>query len=249
MQKVVLAVNSSADAYVVAVDIPSGVEADTGRTGGAVIEAEETVTFGLPKLGCVLYPGAAFAGELTTVDIGFPPEVTGAAGHVSMPSPMEMTAVLPSRGPESFKQTVGRVLVVAGSAGMAGAAAMCATAALRAGAGIVTLATPASLVSAFEVKLTEVMTYALPETAERSLSVEAADAVLDLVKDFDLLILGPGLSRNVETTEAIRKIVGAAPVHLVLDADGLNALEDLPEVIAGRAGIRSSRRTPANLPD
>lgn len=233
MEKVVYAVNSS-DAYVIAVDIPSGVEADTGRTGGAVIEAEETVTFGLPKLGCVLYPGAAFAGELTPVDIGFPAELTGAAGHVSMPSPMEMVALLPSRGPESFKQTVGRVLVVAGSAGMTGAAAMCATAALRAGAGIVTLASPACLADILEIKLTEVMTYALPETAERNLAVEAADVVIDLVKDFDLLILGPGLSRGVETTEAIRKIVGSVDLPLVLDADGLNALEDLPEVIAGR---------------
>jgi hydroxyethylthiazole kinase-like uncharacterized protein yjeF len=233
MKKVIFAVNCS-KAYVIAVDIPSGVEADTGRTDGSAIEADETVTFGLPKLGCVLFPGAAFAGELTTVDIGFPPEITGQAGHVSVPSPIEMARLLPPRGPESFKQSVGRVLVVAGSAGMSGAAAMCAVSALRAGAGIVTLAAPASLTDILAIKLTEVMTVSLTETPERTLAVEAANEVLAMLKDFDLLVLGPGLSGTVEAFEAVRRIAGEAPIPLVVDADGLNALAGIPEVLAGR---------------
>lgn len=233
MKKVICAVNCS-EAYVVAVDIPSGVESDTGQIGGAVVEAEETVTFGLPKLGCVLYPGAAFTGELTTVDIGFPQEITGEAGHISIPSRKEMAALLPPRGPESFKQSVGRVLVVAGSAGMSGAAVMCALSALRAGAGIVTLAAPGSLIDILAIKLTEVMTVSLPETLERTLAVESANEVLEMVKDFDLLVLGPGLSGSIETFEAVRRIAGEAPVPLVMDADGLNALTGIPEVLAGR---------------
>jgi ADP-dependent NAD(P)H-hydrate dehydratase / NAD(P)H-hydrate epimerase len=233
MKKVICAVNCS-EAYVVAVDIPSGVDADTGRTGGATVEAEETVTFGLPKLGCILYPGAAFAGLLTTVDIGFPQEITGKAGHISIPSLKEMAVLLPPRGPESFKQSVGRVLVVAGSAGMSGAAAMCAVSALRAGAGIVTLAAPGSLIDILEIKLTEVMTASLSETLDRTLAVESANEVLEMVKDFDLLVMGPGLSGSVETYEAVRKIAAETPVPLVLDADALNALAGIPEVLAGR---------------
>ncbi len=233
MKSVFAAVNMS-EAYVVAVDIPSGVEADTGRIGGAAIEAEETVTFGLPKLGCILYPGAAYAGELTTVDIGFPQEITGEAGHISIPSPKEMAPLLPPRGPEVFKQSVGRVLVVAGSAGMSGAAAMCAMSALRAGAGIVTLAAPGSLTDILAVKLTEVMTKSLPETLDRTLAIDSADTVLEMAKDFDLLIMGPGVSGNVETFEAVRRITGEVPIPLVLDADGLNALSGIPEVLAGR---------------
>ncbi len=233
MKNVVFAVNVS-EAYVVAVDIPSGVEADTGRIGGAAVEAEETVTFGLPKLGCVLYPGAAYAGELITVDIGFPQEITGEAGRISVPSPKEMAALLPPRGPESFKQSVGRVLVVAGSAGMSGAAAMCAISALRAGAGIVTLAAPGSLTDILAIKLTEIMTESLAETLDRTLAIESADEVLNMAKDFDLLVLGPGISGNVETFEAVRRIAGEAPIPLVVDADGLNALAGIPEVLAGR---------------
>ena len=224
------------DAYVLAVDIPSGVEADTGKVGGAVVEAEETVTFGLPKLGCVVYPGAAYTGRLSVVDIGFPQELIDRAGRLEMPEPKDIALFLPERSPQSYKQSVGRVLVVAGSVGMTGAAALCAQAALKSGAGIVTLACPASLNDILEVKLAEVMTYPLPETEGRTLALDAAPEVLNLLKDFDILVLGPGLSRNAETVGAIRKIVENSQTPLVLDADGINALEGLPELLHNRHG-------------
>lgn len=229
-----ICVINCSDAYVLAVDIPSGVEADTGKVGGAVVEAAETITFGLPKLGCVVYPGAAYAGQLSVVDIGFPPELINRAGRLEMPEPKDIASFLPDRSPQSYKQSVGRVLVVAGSVGMTGAAALGAQAALKSGAGIVTLACPASLNDILEVKLTEVMTYPLPETDARTLALDAAAEVLSLLKDFDVLVLGPGLSRNTKTVGAIRKIIEASQTPLVLDADGLNALEGLPELLQKR---------------
>ncbi len=225
-----------ANVFVLSVDIPSGVEADTGQTGGAVVEADETVTFGLPKLGCVVYPGAAYVGELTIVDIGFPEVLIATAGHIDMPAPEDMARLLPLRSPDAFKQSAGRVLVVAGSVGMTGAAAMCAAAALRAGAGIVTLAVPESLNDILETKLTEVMTASLPETKARTISAEAASSILAMLPSFDLLILGPGLSQNAETLETVRRVVAESSLPLVLDADGLNALEGLPEVLNRRGG-------------
>ena len=225
--------------YVLAIDIPSGVEADTGRIGGAVVEANETSTFGLPKLGCVVYPGAAYAGELNVVDIGFPAELLDTAGHIERPTPEEMAALLPPRDPQAHKKSVGRVLVVAGSRGMTGAAALAAMAALRAGAGLVVLACPESLQKIFEIKLTEVMTVGLPETAIGTIAKDATEKIIELAADFDVLIVGPGLSTNAASAEAVCAIAGTTELPLVLDADGLNALaatDNGREIIKERAG-------------
>ncbi len=225
--------------YVLAVDIPSGVEADTGRIGGAVVDATETLTFGLPKLGCIIYPGAAYSGALNIVDIGLPFDLLQTAGHIESPTPEDMAALLPARDPQAHKKSVGRVLVVAGSRGMTGAAALTAMAALRAGAGLVVLACPESLQQIYEIKLTEVMTVGLPETANGTIAKEATEKIVELAADFDVLVVGPGLSTDGATAEAVCAIAGTTEQPLLLDADGLNALAGSAaglEIIKERAG-------------
>jgi ADP-dependent NAD(P)H-hydrate dehydratase / NAD(P)H-hydrate epimerase len=233
-----ICVINNAGSYVLAVDVPSGVDADTGRTGGAVVEADETITFGLPKLGCVIYPGAAYTGKMTVVDIGLPPSLTQTAGNIERTTPEEMAALLPARDPQAHKKSVGRVLVIAGSRGMTGAAALTAMTALRAGAGLVTLACPATLQEIYEVKLTEVMTVGLSDTGDGALDADAVHEVLKLIPDYDVLLVGPGLGRDPATVIAVRDIVAKTTAPLVLDADGLNALAtaDGAAIIKDRAG-------------
>lgn len=212
-------------ASVLSVDIPSGVEADTGNVPGPAVRADETVTFGLPKLGEVIYPGAEFSGRLSIVDIGFPPAVLQRQGKLNFPQIEEMASLLPKRKPDTHKRECGQILVLAGSVGFTGAATLTCRAAMRAGAGIVTLGIPESLNDILEVKLTEEMTRPLPETPDRSLSVKAYDEIMRISTSFNVLALGPGLSRNVETATLVFQLLHSVSIPMVIDADGLNALE------------------------
>jgi hydroxyethylthiazole kinase-like uncharacterized protein yjeF len=209
----------------VAVDIPSGVDAGTGRTPGTSVRAVLTVTFGLPKVGHLFYPGRSRCGALHLADIGFPAEVLRSTPSVAhLLDRATMAALLPRRQGDAHKGSCGSVVVVAGSVGMTGAAALAADAALRAGAGRVSLGVPASLNDILEVKLTEVMTSPLPEVKRRRcLALRALGEIEALMKGADCLALGPGLGRYRETTELVRRLVQRAEVPLVLDADGLNA--------------------------
>lgn len=134
--------------------------------------------------------------------------------------------VLPKRIPASHKGDYGHILVLAGSAGLTGAAALCCVGALRSGCGLVTLGIPKSLNLAMEAKLTEVMTYPLPETAELSLSLEAAPEINRLVEKADVVAIGPGLATNQETGALVRKLIVSIEKPFVLDADGLNSIID-----------------------
>ncbi|MHB8917390.1 MAG: NAD(P)H-hydrate dehydratase [Desulfocucumaceae bacterium] len=209
---------------VVAVDIPSGVEADTGIVNGLCIRANLTVTFGLPKVGLLLEPGASFAGELRTVDISLPfPLLNDDGLKCNLIEKNLVRGLLPFRPNSSHKGDYGRVLLIAGSRGMAGAACLAAGAAARAGAGLVTLAVPGGIYEPVAAKLTEVMTSPVPETAEGTLSKEALPLIQGMLEKADVLALGPGMSTHPETVEAIQSIISFCPVPTVLDADGLNA--------------------------
>ena len=151
-------------APVLAVDIPTGLSADTGEVLGVALKAQVTVTYGWPKLGQVLPPGRDYVGRLWQVDISIPPAFAREV-PVALAEAREMRALLPPRPFGSHKGTFGHLLVLAGSAGKTGAAALASQAALRAGAGLVTLGIPASLNDILEVKLTEAMTLPLPEAA------------------------------------------------------------------------------------
>lgn len=232
----VIRVLNDADMPVLAVDVPSGVEADTGRIEGEAMRAAVTVTFTAPKIGLAVPPGAGQVGELEIADIGIPPEFLGAVGSAELVDAARVAAMLPGRRYDAHKKSVGRVLIVAGSVGMTGAACLAAEATLRTGAGIVTLAVPRSLNDIFEVKLTEAMTVPMPETTSRSLDVAASRIVLEMCDSFDALVIGPGMSLENSTKELVRALVAEVELPVVLDADGLNALTGGAEVLRQRKG-------------
>ena len=230
---------------VIAVDLPSGLDADTGQLLGACVRADKTVTIGLPKRGLLLHPGAEFAGKLEIADIGFPKRVVDAQNiGVNWTTAQDAAFWLPPRPRASHKGSYGRVLVVAGSTGMTGAAALASEAALRIGAGLVTLAIPKSLNPILEVKLSEVMTLPLPETEAGSLAESAAASILEFAeKTKSVMAIGPGLSQHQETVSLVHKLVQAKSAFgRVIDADGLNALAQT--ITSHDAGMAGDRPTP-----
>ncbi|MDI6831099.1 MAG: NAD(P)H-hydrate dehydratase [Actinomycetota bacterium] len=229
------AVNASG-APVLAVDVPSGMDAATGGVEGPAVRAARTVTFAWPKVGQYLFPGAELVGELVVVDIGIPGSLLGEVveSDIETVEEAEVAALLPRRRLDAHKGECGRVLVVAGSEGLTGAAALCARSAMRAGAGVVTLGIPRSLNAIMEVKLTEVMTLPLPD--ERGhLAEEALDTVLEALEGYDALALGPGLGTALSTARVVEGLLRRARRPLVLDADGINCAAAFPGALRDRA--------------
>jgi hydroxyethylthiazole kinase-like uncharacterized protein yjeF len=223
---------------VLAVDLPSGLSADTGQPLGAAAQAQVTVTYGWPKMGQILPPGRDYVGRLWQVDISIPPELAkDLPGELAEAG--EMRALLPPRPFASHKGTYGHLVVLAGSEGKTGAATLTSEGALRAGAGLVTLGVPASLNDILEVKLTEAMTLPLPEAlGSRVLGLKALEPLLAFVQDKTALALGPGLGTHADTRELVRHLAKHLPQPLVIDADGVNALAGAPELLKDAAGPR-----------
>ena len=235
----VIALIHSVSTPVVSVDIPSGICSDTGEMVGNAVQADLTVTFGLPKRGHYLYPGAAHRGTLKVIDIGFPSALieTIPAG-LQLLDREEVRGTLPSRTPDAHKGKYGHILVIAGSVGKTGAASLASVSALRVGAGLVTLALPASLNPVLERKLTEVMTHPVAETPAQTLSTSAEKELLELARNKSAVVLGPGLSTHQETQALIRKLIQSIEVPIILDADGINALSGhLEPLKASRAPV------------
>jgi hydroxyethylthiazole kinase-like uncharacterized protein yjeF len=214
---------NSSGTRVVAVDVPSGVDADTGAVPGAAVQATLTVSLACLKPGLVIYPGAAYAGRVEVEDIGIPQDLL--VSDLALVEEDDVRRVVGTRRPEMHKGEAGRVLVVAGSPGFTGAAAMTSEAALRTGAGLVTLAVAESLNPVLEVKLTEAMTWPLPDRQGR-LGPEALAEILPRVGEFDVLALGPGLGRWEGTKELVLGLLEKAPLPAVVDADALNLLAE-----------------------
>ncbi len=210
---------------VLAVDIPSGVESDTGSAKGPAISANATVTMGLLKRGLVLPPGRDLAGKVTIANISLPPRIrAGSQVHFHLLERNDIQAMLPRRAPTAHKGDCGRAFVLAGSPGMTGAATLCAQATLRIGAGLVILGIPHSLNPILEVKLTEVMTRRLAENEAGCLSPEALPNIEEIVSWADVVGVGPGLSQHPDTEQTVRMLLGSLKKPLVIDADGLNVL-------------------------
>jgi NAD(P)H-hydrate epimerase len=223
---------------VLAVDIPSGLCADTGKPLGAAVQAQVTVTYGWPKIGQILPPGRNYAGRLWQVDISIPPELSIDVA-VELAEAGEMRALQPPRPFAGHKGAFGHLVVLAGSAGKTGAAALTSEGALRAGAGLVTLGIAASLNDVMEVKITEAMTLPLPEAiGERALGLQALEPIKNFLEQKSALALGPGLGTHPETRELVRRLAMDIPLPLVIDADGVNALAGEPERLKGAAGPR-----------
>ena len=218
---------------VVAVDIPSGVDAETGDVKGEAIRATLTVTFGALKPGLVLYPGADRAGEVEVTDIGFPPGLL--RSDLFLVEGSDVAAAIEPRQPEAHKRSVGVVLVIAGSRHMTGAAALATQAAYRAGAGLVTLAAPRSVLSVVQPTIREATYLELPETHEGTVARDAWSAVRERLEDIDAAAIGPGLTTHPSTAELVRRFVAESPVPFVVDADGLNAFVGKTHLLSERA--------------
>jgi hydroxyethylthiazole kinase-like uncharacterized protein yjeF len=234
IESIVTDVNASGIA-VVAIDLPSGLSADSPKPIGPSIEAGLTVTLAAPKLPLVLPPAEIHAGDIVIADIGIPVEVLDAVDgpRVDLLTRASMRELVTPRTPDSHKGDYGRVLIVAGSRGRTGAAHLSAVGALRSGAGLVTVATAATCQPVLAAMAPEYMTEALDDSPE-GLNPDGVDRVLEMARD--VLAIGPGLGQAPATREFIRQLVDRATMPLVIDADGLNAFAGEPEKLAGREG-------------
>ena len=222
------------DVPVVAVDLPSGLSADLPAPIGDAVEASLTVTLGAPKLPLLVPPAATFAGDLVVADIGIPSSVIDEAGgpRCEVVTRDWARASLVPRSDDTHKGDCGRVLVVAGSVGKTGAAGLAALGALRAGAGLVTVATPRACLPVVAALAPEYMTVALDDTGEGTVSAAAADAVL--AQRCDVLAVGPGLGTGAEVQAFVRRLLDQTDVPVVLDADALNACASDPSMLGER---------------
>ena len=222
---------------IVAIDLPSGLSADTAELPGAAVEASMTVTLAAPKIPLVFPPADSRAGDLVIADIGIPaPILDDLEGpHLELLTRERMQGILPGRAAESHKGDFGRVLIVAGSVGKTGAAHLAAMGALRSGAGLVTVATPRSALPILASMGAEYMTVPLDETPAGTIDFTSLDRVLELKAD--VIAAGPGMGQDPGTTAFVHALLERAGVPLVLDADAINAFSGDPDRLVGRDGV------------
>ena len=216
---------NSAGKFVVAVDIPSGIDSDSGQASGPHVEADLTCALAEYKRSHWLFPAVEAMGRVERIDIGIPTAVTQTIEDpVGLLEMEDIAPCFPRRKKNTHKGTYGHLLVVAGSRGKEGAAGLTALSALRSGTGLVTLAGPASLTRLDQKIPLEIMTEALPETPGGALSEEAAPVVLELLKAKTALALGPGLGTGPSSLKFLETLLPRVTVPMVLDADGLNLI-------------------------
>lgn len=225
---------------VASVDIPSGICSDTGQVLGVAVDADITVSFGLPKRGHFLYPGAERCGDLSVHDIGFPAELLDAPS-CSIADDEDMAALLPERPANAHKSDFGHVLVIAGSRGKSGAAFLASGACLAAGAGLVTMGAPENLSDVYMTNALEEMTLPLPALPGGAFSSRASAPALSFVESrADVIAIGPGIGRDPDTAKMVRDILVGSTAPVVVDADALHA-------VGAGLGIFDQMRAPAIL--
>lgn len=217
---------------VLSLDIPSGVHGDNGRIMGTAIQADATVTFGLPKLGNMIYPGYGLCGDLFVTHISFPPEMIRAA---DIKVAINHTDRLPPRDPGGHKGTFGDVLFIAGAAAYYGAPLFSALSFLRAGGGYARLAAPASLIPHIASGGSEIVFIPQKESPQGSISMDNLDALLDIGSSAHMVVLGPGLSLVEETQELVRRLAAQLDRPVLIDGDGLTALSGTPDTLRRRS--------------
>ena len=227
----------------IAVDIPSGIQTDTGAVLGTAIQAELTVTFGYPKLGLFLGSAIDHVGKIHRVNIGIPDEyIEDMLVPATLITADEIKGILPKRKPSSHKGTYGHTGIIAGSMGKTGAAALSALAALRVGTGLVTIATPQSVNASLESKTLEAMTLPMPETSERTFSLAALPLLRTFVQTHEAIGLGPGLTTYPETMKMAQNLISEIRCPCIIDADALNALAEKTDI------LRNCHSTPVLTP-
>lgn len=209
---------------IVAVDIPSGLNSDNGRVENTAVKATITVTMGLKKTGLIVGKGPEHTGKIELERIGVPEKVFRLDVTTYLVSGDDVKRGLPKRPFDAHKHSVGKIFVLAGSPGLTGAAAMASEAAMRVGAGAVVLGTPKSVYQILAKKLTEVMVEPLDDNDNGTVSLRAYPTIEKHIQWSDVVLVGPGLSRDPETQQLLWKIFHETDKNLLIDADGLNAL-------------------------
>jgi NAD(P)H-hydrate epimerase len=235
--KVVQSLNRAA-VPVVAVDLPSGLDSDSGQPLGSAVRASLTCACALAKPGHFLLPGRKYVGQLEIIDIGIPAAVMDRAGAgLELLDAGTVRPWLPARSAAAHKGTCGHVLLLAGSTGKAGAGLLCGMGALRSGAGLVSMAVPQALNVIFQTVLPEAMTVVLP-FSRHFFSDADQEQILAATAGKTALVVGPGLGMAEETGRLLEKIVGETRLPMVVDADGLNLLAPRPALFAGAPAAR-----------
>ncbi len=231
-KKTIEKINSSKK-FVIAVDIPSGIDSDSGSLMGVCIRADLTLALALFKHSHFLFPAAELMGEIELIDIKMPTElITSQALKVEVTEESDIQNSFPQRSDYSHKGNYGHVLVIAGSTGKGGAAGLTALAALRMGCGLVTLALPESCQKAFELHPLEVMTIPAPETKVGTLALSAKNILLDHSIGMSAIAIGPGLSTEPETVQLLSELLPKIDCPLIIDADALNSIAQNPNTLS-----------------
>lgn len=236
-------------AYKIAIDIPSGVNGDTGWVEEFAVQSHQTITMGLYKRGHWLYPGRRFCGTVQIANLGIDYKNlywsiissskllettksglsnniatlrTQFASELFLLTPQFIKKIFPQRRPNGHKGTFGSVVVIAGGKGYSGAACLASLSALKSGAGLVRLCFPLSINSAVEKKLSEVIKIPLPTTSEGTLAISGYNQIQKIIEQSDVLAIGPGVTTHPETKTLIQKIILTSKIPMVLDADAIN---------------------------
>lgn len=222
---------------VVAIDVPTGIDADTGEIMGSAVTADLTVTMALLKRGLVLFPGARHAGTVRVADIGIPSEVIEKEKiNVRLLNKDSLVGMLGRRERDAHKGDFGHLLVVAGSPGKAGAAVMTAKSALRTGTGLVSVGTPNGLVPVIQQQVFESMCIPAAESIDGTIGLGAENELLKAAAKMNACAIGPGLSTHYETVKMVRNFLQLITIPVVIDADALNALTGSLDVLKKTRG-------------
>ncbi len=225
---------NSLNKKVIAIDIPSGIDAGTGRVLGTAVKAGITATMAIPKIGLYLYPGRGYSGKIEIVDIGVPRVlIEDESIRWNLITGQWLRTFLKPRKADSHKSSFGHLLIIAGSPGLTGAAYMAGMGAMRIGAGLATIALPESLNPIMEVKTTEVMTIGLPETIDKTLGPESYSRIKEALENKSAVVIGPGLGNKKGVFELIEKVIRDIEAPLIIDADGLNAVARDVSILKG----------------
>lgn len=210
--------------FIMSVDIPSGLNSDTGEICGVCIKADVTVTFAAYKVGMFFYPGADYTGEIVLDKISIPDYIIDNAEFAAkVMDDDEFARIFPMRKNNSQKGDYGKLIAIGGSKGMSGAIYMAGEAALNAGAGLVTLAVPKCINDILEIKTTEAMTLPISDM-DGCFGLSAADEVVGYINRADAVLVGPGMGRNENNHNVIQKILQSSGVPVIVDADALNVI-------------------------
>ena len=217
--------------FVLSLDIPSGVNGDTGEVMGSAVEADCTVSFGLPKIGNMLYPGCEYGGKLFVSHISFPPSLYEAE---ELKVQTNDYIALPVRPADAYKGSMGDALFIAGAANYYGAPYFASMSFLKSGGGYSRLAAPRSVISVVAKRGREMVYLPQDETPAESIALKNKKSLLEAAAKVDIVVMGPGMSLNVETVELIKEIAAALRKPLLIDGDGLTAVSQNPEILARR---------------